>query len=82
MSRQTSLQTSNMAATLDADTLVARTGGSWHDAKRTIDVAISSIEIDSRKCRDGTLFIALPGSSADGHGRHKRSGRRAGVQTG
>ena len=67
MSRQTSLQTSNMAATLDADTLVARTGGSWHDAKRTIDVAISSIEIDSRKCRDGTLFIALPGSSVDGH---------------
>ena len=67
MSRQTPIETNHMAATIDAATLAARTGGSWHDGARSKDVTITNIEIDSRKCRNGTLFLALPGSSADGH---------------
>ncbi len=31
------------------------------------DVAVSSVEIDSRRSRDQSLFVALPGKHVDGH---------------
>ena len=67
MSRQTSMTGRIQAAPIGADMLATRTGGSWHDATRSDGIRVSSIEIDSRKCCDGALFIALPGSTADGH---------------
>ena len=53
------------AMTLDATTLAERAGGSWLTPPDA--VAVTSIEIDSRRCRDGSLFVALPGTQADGH---------------
>ena len=51
---------------LDAEQLAMRAGGSWH-ADHPVTGRISTIEIDSRKCGPGSLFVALPGASADGH---------------
>lgn len=31
------------------------------------DVEISGIELDSRKCKPGTAFVAIRGTQADGH---------------
>ena len=53
------------AMTLDATTLAERACGSWLTPPDA--VAVTSIEIDSRRCRDGSLFVALPGTQADGH---------------
>ena len=53
------------AMTLDATTLAKRAGGSWLTPPDAIPV--TSIEIDSRRCRAGSLFIALSGTQADGH---------------
>ncbi len=50
---------------IDAETLASRTGGSWAGHAVTGDV--TSIEIDSRRCAEGSLFVALPGAQADGH---------------
>jgi len=55
---------------LGADDLAARTGGIWHgDTATRISgkITISSIEIDSRLCRENTLFVALEGAQSDGH---------------
>ena len=51
---------------LDAEQLAMRAGGSWH-GDRPVTGRISTIEVDSRKSDPGSLFVALPGASADGH---------------
>lgn len=51
---------------LDAALLAERTGGRWITAPADA-LRVTSVEIDSRKCREGSLFIALPGRQADGH---------------
>ena len=50
---------------IDADTLAQRAGGSW--AGPAVANHVTSIEIDSRRCGKGSLFVALPGAQADGH---------------
>jgi len=50
---------------IDADTLAQRAGGSW--AGHAMAKRVTSIEIDSRRCGEGSLFVALPGAQADGH---------------
>ncbi|MEC8765554.1 MAG: UDP-N-acetylmuramoyl-tripeptide--D-alanyl-D-alanine ligase [Pseudomonadota bacterium] len=50
---------------IDADTLAQRAGGSW--AGPAVANHVTSIEIDSRRCGEGSLFVALPGAQADGH---------------
>jgi UDP-N-acetylmuramoyl-L-alanyl-D-glutamate--2,6-diaminopimelate ligase len=37
------------------------------EIKGSTDVHVSGVEIDSRKCKDGCLFIALKGVESDGH---------------
>ena len=59
-------RTNNSADGIRADMLAHRTGGHWH-ADNAASAMVTSIEIDSRKCSDGTLFVALPGAQADGH---------------
>ena len=59
------MTTSHPAMTLDAAMLAERAAGTWITPPQTI--AVTSIEIDSRRCRAGSLFIALPGTQADGH---------------
>ena len=62
-------QTFQMA--LGAAELARRTGGSWTGGSRTgatPDLTVCGIEIDSRKCGAGSLFAALSGQHADGHG--------------
>ena len=54
------------ADSISTDMLARRTGGQWH-ANDAASAAVKSIEIDSRKCSDGALFVALPGVQADGH---------------
>ena len=51
---------------VDATELARRTGGSWSGG--TPALTVSGIEIDSRACAAGSLFAALPGQHADGHG--------------
>ena len=51
---------------IGAAELAHRTGGSWAGA--TPELAVTGIEIDSRRCNAGSLFAALPGQHADGHG--------------
>ena len=51
---------------LGAAELARRAGGSWAGA--TPDLAVGGIEIDSRACGAGSLFAALAGQHADGHG--------------
>ena len=43
---------------IDADTLAQRAGGSW--AGPAVANHVTSIEIDSRRCGEGSLFVALP----------------------
>ena len=50
---------------IDADTLAQRAGGRW--AGHAVANHVTSIEIDSRRCGEGSLFVALPGAQADGH---------------
>ncbi len=58
---------------LDAAMLAARSGGEWTGdwtSDSTSDpgaIIASSVEIDSRKCKKGSLFVALAGEHADGH---------------
>ena len=59
-------RTNNSADGIRADMLAHRTGGHWH-ADNAASAMVTSIEIDSRKCSDGALFVALPGAQADGH---------------
>jgi UDP-N-acetylmuramoyl-tripeptide--D-alanyl-D-alanine ligase len=68
---------------LSADLLATRTTGQWHDGTGPA-TGITSIEIDSRKCCAGSLFIALPGATADGHefiGAAARNGAVAALVT-
>ena len=50
---------------IDAETLASRAGGNW--AGPAVGGDVTSIEIDSRRCVEGSLFVALPGAQADGH---------------
>ncbi|MEC8552708.1 MAG: Mur ligase domain-containing protein, partial [Pseudomonadota bacterium] len=50
---------------ISAETLAERTGGNWSSQRPSVD--LTSIEIDSRRCVEGSLFVALPGAHADGH---------------
>ena len=50
---------------ISAKTLAERTGGNWSSQRPSVD--LTSIEIDSRRCVEGSLFVALPGAHADGH---------------
>jgi len=47
-----------------ADVLTSLTGATPDAAT---EYRITSVEIDSRACRSGSLFIALPGENTDGH---------------
>jgi len=50
--------------------ILARTGGQITGASpddNRANFTITDITIDSRQCKKGSLFIALPGSNADGH---------------
>ncbi len=47
-----------------ADWLARASGGSLEAAGRA---AVSSVEVDSRAVRPGSLFVALPGERVDGH---------------
>ncbi len=47
-----------------ADVLTSLTGATPDAAT---EYRIASVEIDSRACRSGSLFIALPGENTDGH---------------
>ena len=51
---------------LHATEILARAGGHIA-AGQSADFIITDITIDSRRCRDGSLFVALPGTQADGH---------------
>lgn len=51
---------------LHATEILARTGGHFA-AGQSNDFIVTDITIDSRKCRDNSLFVALPGTRADGH---------------
>ena len=64
-----------MKMALGADALATRTGGEWAGGDRTghpsggmPPITVTGIEIDSRRCAAGSLFAALPGQHADGHG--------------
>ena len=50
---------------IDAAELARRAAGTWLTPPG--EVAVTTIEIDSRLCVPGTLFAALPGQHADGH---------------
>jgi len=50
---------------LDAATLADRTAGRW--VTQAGSLSVTSVEIDSRRCTDGSLFVALSGTQADGH---------------
>ena len=50
---------------LDATMLADHTAGSWVSTPGPLQV--TSVEIDSRRCTQGSLFVALPGAQADGH---------------
>lgn len=65
-SDRTTGKTADTGYQLSADLLAARAAGQWHGGNRPAS-GITSIEIDSRKCRAGSLFVALPGATADGH---------------
>ena len=47
---------------IDAETLASRAGGNW--AGPAVGGDVTSIEIDSRRCVEGSLFVALPGAQA------------------
>jgi UDP-N-acetylmuramoyl-L-alanyl-D-glutamate--2,6-diaminopimelate ligase len=47
--------------------LVVGAGGSVSAVELAKDVALTSIEYDSRKVRQGSLFVALRGLVSDGH---------------
>ena len=51
---------------LHAIEIQARTGGHIA-AGQSADFIITDITIDSRRCHEGSLFVALPGGQADGH---------------
>ena len=51
---------------LHATEILARAGGHVAPGQST-DFIITDITIDSRRCHDGSLFVALPGTQADGH---------------
>ena len=36
------------------------------------DGEVASVCYDSRQCRKGSLFVAIPGLKADGHAIHRR----------
>jgi len=57
--------TASPAMSLAADSLAARCGGDW--VGNAAGVNATSIEIDSRQCGAGSLFVALAGESVDGH---------------
>ena len=50
---------------LDAATLASRCGGGWSGDPGAI--IAGSVEIDSRACTEGSLFVALAGQNTDGH---------------
>ncbi|MGB1921383.1 MAG: Mur ligase family protein, partial [Candidatus Puniceispirillaceae bacterium] len=51
---------------LHATEILARAGGHVAAGQST-DFIITDITIDSRRCHEGSLFVALPGTQADGH---------------
>ncbi len=51
---------------LHAIEIQARTGG-LIVAGQSADFIITDITVDSRRCHEGSLFVALPGTQADGH---------------
>ena len=50
---------------LDAEELARRADGAWLTPPG--DLTVNAVEIDSRRCAQGTLFAALAGQHADGH---------------
>jgi UDP-N-acetylmuramyl tripeptide synthase len=50
---------------IDAAELARRVEGTWLTPPG--EVTVTAVEIDSRLCAPGTLFVALPGQNADGH---------------
>ena len=42
-------------------------GGRYHGPKELLDREVAGVEIDSRKIREGFLFVPLKGEKADGH---------------
>ena len=64
-----------------SDEIVAATGGTLHGRRRSRS---SGVTFDSREVEHGHLFVAMPGTVADGHdfvaqGLRRRRGRGAGV---
>lgn len=59
------IKSTHRTALLGTD-ILARTGGHL-SAGETPDFTITNITIDSRKCTEGSLFVAMPGSTTDGH---------------
>ncbi len=55
-----------LVTALHATEILARTGGNV-PAGHSDDFIVTDITIDSRKCRDGSLFVALPGTAVNGH---------------
>ena len=50
---------------IDAAELARRTDGAWLTPPG--EISVTTLEIDSRRCGKGSLFIALAGQHADGH---------------
>ncbi len=50
---------------INADELAHRAAGRWLTPPG--ELAVTAVEIDSRLCAPGTLFVALAGEHADGH---------------
>jgi UDP-N-acetylmuramoyl-tripeptide--D-alanyl-D-alanine ligase len=50
---------------INADELARRADGHWLTPPG--ELAVTAVEIDSRLCAPGTLFVALAGKHADGH---------------
>ncbi len=68
-----------MTALWTSDEIVAATGGTLHGQP----FEVSGVTFDSREVEHGWLFVAMPGTVADGHdfvrqGLCRRRGRRAG----
>ncbi len=60
------------------DDLLSWTGGTLEAPLQRASAPVASVEVDSRHCTQGSLFVALPGERTDGH-RHIGDAKRRGA---
>lgn len=58
--------------------VLAATGGTWHGDPALLSRPLTGVDIDSRRIREGMLFVAIVGERLDGH-EYAASSRAAGA---